>query len=197
MAIKLRQELMITSDKTIDGRGASVHIAKGAGLTIQFVHNVIIHNIRIHHIISTSGGMIRDTVNHIGIRTVSDGDGISIFGSNHIWIDHCTLSQCTDGLIDAIMASTAITISNRKLNHHNDVMLLLLVTSITLKNHILVVKFDYSTVIHNDGSGDAFRGNRCLPSRFNNASDSCFQSVRGGIDSEDAKVQVGIFPRCQ
>ncbi|KAM3265974.1 hypothetical protein P3L10_002968 [Capsicum annuum] len=124
MAIKLRQELMITSDKTIDGRGASVHIAKGAGLTIQFVHNVIIHNIRIHHIISTSGGMIRDTVNHIGIRTVSDGDGISIFGSNHIWIDHCTLSQCTDGLIDAIMASTAITISNRKLNHHNDVMLL-------------------------------------------------------------------------
>ncbi|XP_060196851.1 pectate lyase-like [Lycium barbarum] len=124
MVIKLKQELMITSDKTIDGRGVSVHIANGAGLTIQFVHNVIIHNIRIHHIISTSGGMIRDSVKHIGIRTVSDGDGISIFGSNHIWIDHCTLSQCTDGLVDAIMASTAITISNCKFNHHNDVILL-------------------------------------------------------------------------
>ncbi|XP_006363934.1 pectate lyase-like [Solanum tuberosum] len=124
MVIKLQQELMITSDKTIDGRGVAVHIANGAGLTIQFVHNVIIHNIRIQNIISTNGGMIRDSVNHIGLRTVSDGDGISIFGSNHIWIDHCTLSECTDGLVDAIMASTAITISNCKFNHHNDVMLL-------------------------------------------------------------------------
>ena len=43
MVIKLQQELLITSNKTIDGRGVNVHIAYGAGLTIQFVENVIIH----------------------------------------------------------------------------------------------------------------------------------------------------------
>ncbi|CAI9779325.1 unnamed protein product [Fraxinus pennsylvanica] len=68
--------------------------------------------------------MIRGSLKHIGLRTASDGDAISVFGSNHIWIDHCSLSRCPDGLIDVIMASTAITIPNRKFNHHNDVMLL-------------------------------------------------------------------------
>lgn len=48
---------------------------------------------------------------HYGYRTESDGDGISILGSRDIWIDHCTLSRCKDGLIDAVMGSTGITIS--------------------------------------------------------------------------------------
>uniref|UniRef100_A0A2N9IUB2 Pectate lyase n=1 Tax=Fagus sylvatica TaxID=28930 RepID=A0A2N9IUB2_FAGSY len=54
----------------------------------------------------------------------SDGDGISIFSARQIWIDHCALSYCTDGLIDAIMGSTAITISNNYFSHHDEVMLL-------------------------------------------------------------------------
>ncbi|VFQ93105.1 unnamed protein product [Cuscuta campestris] len=124
MVITLKQELMINHNKTIDGRGASVHIAYGAGLTIQFVQNVIIHNIRIHHILPKMGGMIRDSTSHIGLRTMSDGDAISIFGSSHIWIDHVSMARASDGLIDAIMGSTAITISNCKFNKHNDVMLL-------------------------------------------------------------------------
>ncbi|KAJ6691297.1 PECTATE LYASE 18-RELATED [Salix koriyanagi] len=86
--------------------------------------NVIIHGIRIHHIVATSGGSIRDSVEHYGIRTNSDGDGISIFGSSNIWIDHVSMSRCTDGLIDAIMGSTAITISNSHFTHHNDAILL-------------------------------------------------------------------------
>ncbi|PIN25335.1 Pectate lyase [Handroanthus impetiginosus] len=124
MVIRLKQELIFASDKTIDGRGVQVHIAHGAGITLQFVHNVIIHNIWIHHIVPKPGGMIRDSVDHIGLRTQSDGDAISIFGSNNIWIDHVSLSKASDGLIDAIEGSTAITISNCKFNHHNDVMLL-------------------------------------------------------------------------
>ncbi|KAI3452812.1 hypothetical protein Pfo_009475 [Paulownia fortunei] len=124
MVISLKQELIFTSDKTIDGRGVQVHIAYGAGLTLQFVHNVIIHNIWIHNIVSTPGGMIRDTMDHIGFRTRSDGDAISIYSSSHIWIDHVSLARATDGLIDVIEGSTAITISNCKFNHHNDVMLL-------------------------------------------------------------------------
>lgn len=121
MLIKLQQELLITSNKTIDGRGVNVHIAYGAGLTIQFVENVIIHGIRIHHIVPTNGGIVRDSVLHLGLRTISDGDGINIFGSSNVWIDHVTLESCADGLIDAIQGSTAITISNCKFNHHDHV----------------------------------------------------------------------------
>ena len=67
---------------------------------------------------------MRSSPTHIGYRGKSDGDGISIFGSRNVWIDHCALSHCTDGLVDAIMGSTAITISNNYLSHHNEVMLL-------------------------------------------------------------------------
>lgn len=123
MIIRLSQELIITSHKTIDGRGAKVHIANGAGITIQFARNVILHGLHIHDIVSSSGGLIRDSVDHIGLRTVADGDGISIFGSANIWLDHLSMSNCHDGLIDAIQGSTAITISNCHFTHHNDVML--------------------------------------------------------------------------
>ncbi|GLT35392.1 hypothetical protein SLA2020_098500 [Shorea laevis] len=124
MNIRLTQELIVQSKKTIDGRGANVHIAYGAGITIQYVRDVIIHNIHIHHIVKGNGGMIRDSVDHYGQRTASDGDGISIFGSTNIWLDHISMSQCNDGLIDAIAGSTAITISNSHFTHHNDVILL-------------------------------------------------------------------------
>ncbi|GER55937.1 pectin lyase-like superfamily protein, partial [Striga asiatica] len=124
MVIKLQQELIMTSHKTIDGRGVLVRIAYGAGITIQFVKNIIIHNVWIHNIVKASGGMIRDSVDHLGLRTQSDGDGISIYGSSRVWIDHVSLSKGVDGLIDIIEGSTAITISNCKFNHHNDVMLL-------------------------------------------------------------------------
>ncbi|GFP80037.1 probable pectate lyase 7 [Phtheirospermum japonicum] len=122
--IKLRQELIMTSDKTIDGRGVQVHIAYGAGLTLQFIHNVIIHNIWIHDLVKSPGGMIRDAINHIGLRMQSDGDAIDIYGSTNIWIDHVSMSRGVDGLIDVLEGSTAITISNCKFNHHNKVMLL-------------------------------------------------------------------------
>ncbi|MED6181602.1 hypothetical protein PIB30_020868 [Stylosanthes scabra] len=124
MTIKLSSELLVTSDKTIDARGAHVHIAGGAQITIQFVKNIIVHGLHIHDIKKHAGGMIRDSVDHYGIRTESDGDGLSLFGATNIWIDHVSLSNCDDGLIDAVAGSTAITISNCHMTRHNDVMLL-------------------------------------------------------------------------
>ncbi|XP_057810886.1 pectate lyase-like [Salvia miltiorrhiza] len=124
MVIRLKQELIVSSHKTIDGRGVQVHVAYGAGITLQFVQNVIIHNIWIHNIVPASGGTIRDAVDHVGLRTQSDGDAITVFSSSNVWLDHISLSKATDGLIDVIEGSTAITISNCKFNHHNDVMLL-------------------------------------------------------------------------
>ncbi|KAK8991516.1 hypothetical protein V6N11_062527 [Hibiscus sabdariffa] len=123
MIIKLKEELLMTSNKTIDARGANVHVAYGAGLTIQFMKNVIIHNLHIHHILPGNGGLIKDGENHIGLRTRSDGDGISIFGSTNIWLDHLSIYKCSDGIIDIIQGSTAITISNCHITDHNDVML--------------------------------------------------------------------------
>jgi pectate lyase len=121
MIITLSQELMISSNKTIDGRGANVHIAYGAQITVQFAHNVIIHNLHIHDIKPASGGMIRDSTDHYGIRTQSDGDGITIYGSSNVWVDHVSMSNCADGLIDVVQRSTAITISNGHYTRHNDV----------------------------------------------------------------------------
>lgn len=122
MVIRLNQELMMASYKTIDARGANVHIAFGAGITIQFAQNVIIHGLHIHDIVTGTGGLIRDSVDHYGLRTRSDGDGISIYGSSNIWIDHVSMSNCQDGLIDVIMGSSAITISNCHFTKHNEVI---------------------------------------------------------------------------
>ncbi|XP_021907425.1 probable pectate lyase 8 isoform X2 [Carica papaya] len=124
MVIKLKEELIMNSFKTIDGRGVNVHIANGACITIQFVTNIIIHGIHIHDCKPTGNAMVRSSPSHYGWRTMADGDGISIFGSSHIWIDHNSLSNCADGLIDAVMGSTAITVSNNYFTHHNEVMLL-------------------------------------------------------------------------
>ncbi|KAM6594110.1 hypothetical protein CsatA_001813 [Cannabis sativa] len=123
MIIRLAEELIVSSHKTIDGRGARVHISNGGQITLQFVENVIIHGLHIHDIKAGNGGLIRDSTEHYGFRTRSDGDAISIYGSTRVWIDHISMSNCQDGLIDVIMASTAVTISNCHLTHHNEVML--------------------------------------------------------------------------
>ncbi|XP_020588868.1 probable pectate lyase 8 [Phalaenopsis equestris] len=124
MVIVLKEELIMNSFKTIDGRGVNVHIANGACLTLQFVNNIIIHGLHIHDCKPTGNAMVRSSPSHYGWRTLADGDGVSIFASSHIWVDHCSLSNCADGLVDAIMGSTAITISNNFFTHHNEVMLL-------------------------------------------------------------------------
>ncbi|CAJ1931711.1 unnamed protein product [Sphenostylis stenocarpa] len=102
MTIKLSQELIVNSDKTIDGMGLVL--------------------------LSNSSRMTR-----------SDGDGISIFGSSHVWIDHVSMRNCSDGLIDAIQGSTAITISNSHFTDHNEVMLFGASDSYTADKHPTIV----------------------------------------------------------
>ncbi|MED6144100.1 hypothetical protein PIB30_012459 [Stylosanthes scabra] len=124
MVIKLENELIVNSYKTIDGRGARVEISNGPCITIQGVSNVIIHGIRIHDCKPGKPGLVRSSPEHVGHRQGSDGDGISIFSSSNIWVDHCFFASCADGLIDIIHASTAITISNNYFTQHDKVMLL-------------------------------------------------------------------------
>ncbi|XP_038974349.1 probable pectate lyase 18 [Phoenix dactylifera] len=124
MTIHLKEELLVNSFKTIDGRGFNVQIADGACITLQYVSDVILHNLHIHHCVPTGEANVRSSPTHYGWRGRSDGDGVSIYSARNIWVDHCSLSYCADGLIDAIMGSTAITISNNYFSHHNEVMLL-------------------------------------------------------------------------
>ncbi|XP_078434472.1 putative pectate lyase 5 [Wolffia australiana] len=124
MTIKLKEELIMNSFKTLDGRGADVHIAGGPCITIQFVSNIIIHGLHIHDCVPGGNAMVRDSTKHYGWRTESDGDGVSIFGGSHVWVDRNTLYNCRDGLVDAIHGSTAITISNNHFSRHDKVMLL-------------------------------------------------------------------------
>lgn len=124
MSIRLKEELMMNSYKTIDGRGHNIEISHGPCITIQGVTNIIIHGIYIHNCIQAGNAVVIDAPRHYQLRGISDGDGISIFGARDIWIDHCTLAECHDGLIDAVSGSTAITISNNYMFQHNEVMLM-------------------------------------------------------------------------
>ncbi|KAK9995578.1 hypothetical protein SO802_020264 [Lithocarpus litseifolius] len=103
MVIKLKVELIMNSYKTIDGRGANVHIAGGACFTIQSITNIIIHGIHIHECKPAKNANVRDSPGHLGHSGMSDGDAINIFGTKHIWVDHCTISNCADALIDVII----------------------------------------------------------------------------------------------
>ncbi|KAH7286900.1 hypothetical protein KP509_32G027600 [Ceratopteris richardii] len=124
MTIVLKEELLMNSYKTIDGRGHEIHIAHGPCITMQYVSNIIIHGIHVHDCKRGGNAMVRSSPTHYGWRTISDGDGISLFGARDVWVDHVSLARCTDGLFDAIMGSTAITVSNSFFTQHNKVMLL-------------------------------------------------------------------------
>lgn len=124
MTIHLKNELLITSYKTIDGRGVTVRIAGGAGLTMQRVSNIIVHGIAIHDIKPTGPARIMSSTSHVGSRGRTDGDAISIFSSKNIWIDHCYLARAADGLIDVIRGSSGVSITNNYFTQHDKVMLL-------------------------------------------------------------------------
>ena len=121
MVIKLENELIVNSYKTIDGRGARVEIAGGPCITLDGVNNVIIHGISIHDCKPGKAGLVRSTTEHLGHRLGCDGDGISIFASENVWVDHCSLARCSDGLIDVTHASSYVTLSNNYLTEHDKV----------------------------------------------------------------------------
>jgi pectate lyase len=82
-------DVTVNSNKTLIGKA---RIGGGPGSSAQHFglgSNIIIRNFNI------KGG----------------GDGITIGGGHHIWIDHCTLYKCGDGQIDIVKGSDRITIS--------------------------------------------------------------------------------------
>ncbi|XP_072993316.1 probable pectate lyase 16 [Typha latifolia] len=124
MQIKLEKPLLVKSFTTIDGRGANVQIAYGGGILLYNVNNVIIHGLQIHHCVEQPPGPVVGPGGKITQLGGLDGDAIRLVASSKVWIDHNTLYQSQDGLIDVTRGSTFITISNNWFRDHDKVMLL-------------------------------------------------------------------------
>ncbi|KAL6496983.1 hypothetical protein OROGR_028912 [Orobanche gracilis] len=124
MNIKLVKPLLVSSYTTLDGRGVDVHIGDGACIFLQRVTNVIIHGLRIRNCMPQGPGSVMGPNRKIVHLGPVDGDAIRMVTSTKVWIDHNTLTDCQDGLIDVTRGSTDITISNNRFKFQNKVMLL-------------------------------------------------------------------------
>ena len=80
------------NNKTIIGLGNNATII--GDLNISHATNVIVQNI---HFSNPTG--------------VGDGDGMTVEYSEHVWIDHCTFYDCSDGSLDVTHGSDWVTIS--------------------------------------------------------------------------------------
>ncbi|KAK7367460.1 hypothetical protein VNO80_09472 [Phaseolus coccineus] len=124
MHIKLERPLLISSFTTIDGRGVNVDIAKNACLMVFKVTNIIIHGIRIHHCKPQTPGITMGPEGKVISLGHVDGDAIRLVTASNIWIDHNTLYNCQDGLLDVTRGSTDVTISSNWFRNQDKVMLL-------------------------------------------------------------------------
>ncbi|KAK3123157.1 hypothetical protein QOZ80_8AG0624910 [Eleusine coracana subsp. coracana] len=124
MHIRLALPLFVKSFTVIDGRGADVHVAGGAGIVLDRVSNVILHGLHLHDCRAQPAGPVVVPGGAMEPKTGVDGDAIRLVASSKVWIDHNTLSRCEDGLIDVTVGSTDVTISNNWFLDHDKVMLL-------------------------------------------------------------------------
>lgn len=95
-----------------------------SGNIMQQATNVIIHGLRIHDCKAQKPGPVMGPNRKITQLGPVDGDAIRMVTSSKIWIDHNTLHDCEDGLIDVTRGSTDITISNNWFRFQDKVMLL-------------------------------------------------------------------------
>jgi len=90
--------ISVQSDKTITGLGTNALI--NGNVYLSGVSNVVIRNLFITNPTDD---------NYNG---PDDEDGITIInGTHHVWIDHCTFSDCLDGEVDITKASDFVTLS--------------------------------------------------------------------------------------
>ncbi len=92
----------VASNKTLLGLGSGSTIS-GATLYLKGQTNVIIQNLNLQD---------------VNPSMIEAGDTITIDGSDHVWVDHCTFQMVSDGFVDGINSSNAITIS---WNHFNGI----------------------------------------------------------------------------
>lgn len=86
--------------------------------------NVIIHGLQFHDLKPQGPGPVKGVSGQVKEMGASDGDAIRLVTSTKVWIDHNTLSNCDDGLLDVTRGSTMVTVSNNWFRNHDKVMLL-------------------------------------------------------------------------
>jgi pectate lyase len=78
--------LKVASNKTVIGIGSgSGAVLRGASLNIGASQQVIFRNLRVYD---------------VNPHPVEAGDGFTLQGSKHVWLDHLLLEQISDGLVD-------------------------------------------------------------------------------------------------
>ncbi|PPD70072.1 hypothetical protein GOBAR_DD33044 [Gossypium barbadense] len=137
MTITLQRPLLLSSFTAIDGRGIDVHITGTGCLLVYQATNIIIHGLRIHHCKAQPPSTVMgpnakaqppSTVMGPNAKVIPlgqmDGDAIRLVTARKVWIDHNTLYECQDGLLDVTRGSTNITVSNNWFRNQDKVMLL-------------------------------------------------------------------------
>lgn len=114
--LNLYEMVPINGNKTIVGLGQTAAIRYG-GLRIEG-NNVIIRNLEIF-----------DTYDGDWGGTTHSTDGITVYGAQNVWIDHCWLHTCADGLLDIRSngpdnIGDFVTVSYTRFSDHNKVMLI-------------------------------------------------------------------------
>jgi len=82
----------VGSNKSIIGLGANSGFS--GNLQCRLENNIILQNL-----------------NFTNPNSVGDGDGLTIYGSTHVWVDNCTFTQCGDGALDITHGADWITVS--------------------------------------------------------------------------------------
>ncbi|KAJ0233889.1 Pectate lyase [Hirschfeldia incana] len=124
MKIKLHKPLLISSFTTLDGRGVSVHLAGPGCLIVYKATDVIIHGLKIHDCKAHQPSSVMGQDSKIIQLGKVDGDAIRLVTAKKVWIDHNTLYDCEDGLLDVTRGSTDVTVSNNWFRNQDKVMLL-------------------------------------------------------------------------
>lgn len=114
----LDSDIVVASNKTLDGSGSDV-IIKRYGLRIGAgVENVVIHGLGFVGTETDTG-----TGGTTGLEDSDDAILIEM-GARDVWIDHCNFTGYADGLIDIISGATNITVSYNHFYNHRRVMLI-------------------------------------------------------------------------
>lgn len=91
----------VGSNKTLIGVGSGSGFV--GDLICRLERNIIIQNLKFTN--PSSAG---------------DGDGLTLYGSNHVFVTHCTFTQCGDGSLDITHGSDDITVSWCKFLYTSD-----------------------------------------------------------------------------
>ncbi|NGO38585.1 hypothetical protein G4L39_04110 [Limisphaera ngatamarikiensis] len=87
----------VGSDKTLVGAGQGAVLQNGT-LLLRHATNVVIRNLIIRN---------------------APEDGITLYGARRVWIDHCTIMDCGDGLVDLTHGTDEVTISWCRFGYQN------------------------------------------------------------------------------